>query len=343
MADTPGILPIYRMPAGTWRSGRGTSTLRLLILGPWVRRIPPGSPRNLIMPFHYDLLEAGLGISARPASGDDVRDSPFGGVLNLCDFRPPRYAATLPSGIELGLRPINDEIPAPLPTLKLAVLELAEMRSREVATLVHCQAGQSRSPTVVALYWMARDGVTWSDALNRLREIRPMIEPNRFFQTEPQRNTIVDAIRDFMAGDLGLLERARQQHAALIETLKQPQHDLALGIPGVSRLAERIFATPGPLMLDALTVPAVGLFVCAGTDTMERGLPGERGLHWRRAVVAGPALGTGLRRSEAPPQSVVDCNAIEPRRGPWRVRDRARRLILGRRPAMRPSSARSSP
>jgi hypothetical protein len=225
------------------------------------------------MPFHYDLLEPGLGISARPTSGDDVRDSPFGGILNLCDFRPPRYAGTLPSGIELVLRPINDEIPVPLPTLKLAVLELAEMRSRGVATLVHCQAGQSRSPTVVALYWMARDGVTWSQALNRLREIRPMIEPNRFFQTEPRRNTIIDAARDFMAGDQGVLQRARQQHAALIETLKQPQHDLVPGIAGVSRLADRIFATPGPLPLDALTVPAVGLFVFVGTDTMERGLP----------------------------------------------------------------------
>jgi hypothetical protein len=263
------------------------------------------------MPLHYDLLEPGLGISARPASGDDVRDSPFGGILNLCDFRPPRYAGTLPSGIELVLRPINDEIPVPLPTLKLAVLELAEMRSRGVATLVHCQAGQSRSPTVVALYWMARDGVTWSDALNRLREIRPMIEPNRFFQTEPRRNTIVDAVRDFMAGDQALLEQARQRHAALIETLKQPQHDLVLGmpggfpggIPGVSRLAERIFATPGPLMLDALTVPAVGLFVCAGTDTMERGLPGveqsSRVRHWEPAWVEDTACVEGRARFKA--------------------------------------------
>jgi Dual specificity phosphatase, catalytic domain len=112
------------------------------------------------MGLQYDLLEPGLALSAAPHSASDLADASFAAILNVCDFGTPRYARGLRPDIELVRRPINDEYPVPLPSLILATLELADLRRRGLTTLVHCNAGQSRSPSIVALYWMARDGLT---------------------------------------------------------------------------------------------------------------------------------------------------------------------------------------
>lgn len=47
--------------------------------------------------------------------------------------------------------------------------------------LVHCSAGISRSPTVVAAYLMRRQGMTLEDALGHIVLIRPQISPNAGF------------------------------------------------------------------------------------------------------------------------------------------------------------------
>lgn len=47
--------------------------------------------------------------------------------------------------------------------------------------LVHCVAGVSRSPTLVAAYLIQEMGMTTDEALARIRRVRPFIEPKRGF------------------------------------------------------------------------------------------------------------------------------------------------------------------
>ncbi len=179
------------------------------------------------MSLSFDLLEPGLGLSARPHAARDLDDTPFAAILNVADAEMPRYALGLSAGIELIRRPINDIYPEPLPRLVLPVLELAELRRRGVSTLVHCQAGVSRSPTVIALYWMARDGLDWDAAVARLVERRPIVEPNVYFSTDRNRARVVAAVRDFLAGSHDLLAAARIEREAFVRRLTERVPDPA--------------------------------------------------------------------------------------------------------------------
>jgi hypothetical protein len=84
------------------------------------------------MPFTYDQLEPGLALSAAPETSDELADVPFGAVLNVSDCRPPRYATGLHPGLLIVRWPFEDSIPAPLPFLTAAVLELADLRRRDI-------------------------------------------------------------------------------------------------------------------------------------------------------------------------------------------------------------------
>jgi hypothetical protein len=179
------------------------------------------------MALQYDLLEPGLALSAMPRSASDLADAPFAAILNVCDFGAPRYARGLRPDIELVRRPINDEYPVPLPSLILATLELADLRQRGLTTLVHCHAGQSRSPSIIALYWMARDGLTWEEAVGRVRARRDIVEPNRFFATDRRRDSIMRPVRAFLAGNAALLDAARQRRDDMVRSLQQREADPA--------------------------------------------------------------------------------------------------------------------
>ncbi|KAG6599622.1 Dual specificity protein phosphatase 1 [Phytophthora cinnamomi] len=50
--------------------------------------------------------------------------------------------------------------------------------------LVHCFMGRSRSATIVLAYLIAREALTLSDALNKLRAVRPQAQPNTGFYQE---------------------------------------------------------------------------------------------------------------------------------------------------------------
>lgn len=177
--------------------------------------------------FSFDLLESGLGLSGRPSSAGDLEGTPFRAVLNVCDFEPARYESGLSSSITVVRRPINDIYPVPLPYLTLATLELVDLRRREVPTLVHCQAGRSRSPTIIALYWMARDGIGWDEALARVVAGRSIVDPNLFFRSEPGREFILAEARALLGGDSEVLERARARRAALVQRFGNRPAELA--------------------------------------------------------------------------------------------------------------------
>jgi predicted protein tyrosine phosphatase len=50
--------------------------------------------------------------------------------------------------------------------------------------LIHCQAGISRSASVTIYYLMRKEGIDYDTALNQLRDIRPIVSPNRWFEKQ---------------------------------------------------------------------------------------------------------------------------------------------------------------
>ncbi|KAK4051081.1 tyrosine protein phosphatase yvh1 [Microbotryomycetes sp. JL221] len=61
---------------------------------------------------------------------------------------------------------------------------IANARMRSHGVLVHCQAGVSRSATLVAAYLMREMGLTADKAVQKIKKARPMIEPTDFFMLQ---------------------------------------------------------------------------------------------------------------------------------------------------------------
>ena len=59
-----------------------------------------------------------------------------------------------------------------------------EAKRNNSKVLVHCQAGVSRSPTIVIAYLMRQFGISTNDAFNKVREKRPIISPNIVFMSQ---------------------------------------------------------------------------------------------------------------------------------------------------------------
>lgn len=53
-----------------------------------------------------------------------------------------------------------------------------EAKKNNSKVLVHCQAGVSRSPTIVIAYLMRQFGISMNDAYNKVLQMRPIIAPN---------------------------------------------------------------------------------------------------------------------------------------------------------------------
>jgi protein-tyrosine phosphatase len=173
------------------------------------------------MTSRFDELEPGLTLSGTPEAVPAwwVR---FQAVVNVCDRATPEYARSLPPTVRLIHRPFEDSLPAPLPFLRAAVLELAECRAQGRATFVHCQAGQSRSPAVVALYWMGRDRIGWDEAIGRIRRSRPQVDPHPRLVGRRARHRVAAEVGAFLAGQTALLHSARADADALRDAHPAP-------------------------------------------------------------------------------------------------------------------------
>lgn len=59
-------------------------------------------------------------------------------------------------------------------------LEIIELhKSKNI--LVHCNAGVSRSATIVIAYLMSKDKISYEEAYEKVKQIRPCIKPNEGF------------------------------------------------------------------------------------------------------------------------------------------------------------------
>jgi dual specificity MAP kinase phosphatase len=59
-----------------------------------------------------------------------------------------------------------------------------EARKNNSKVLVHCQAGVSRSPTIVIAYIMKKYSLNLNEAYSKVREMRPIIAPNLIFMSQ---------------------------------------------------------------------------------------------------------------------------------------------------------------
>jgi len=121
---------------------------------------------------NYSRIEDGLYLGGR------IEEPPPGtrAVLNVCTYRDP-YKVEFHRW-----DPIIDAPPGPgIDWLRQQVAFIDEQRRAGRTVYVHCSAGISRGPTVMAAYLMWRDGVRRDDALEVLRKRRPVVEPNPTF------------------------------------------------------------------------------------------------------------------------------------------------------------------
>lgn len=61
---------------------------------------------------------------------------------------------------------------------------IKQARLHSNGVLVHCQAGVSRSTSLVAAYLMREMGLTTEQALQKIRKVRMQVEPTDFFMLQ---------------------------------------------------------------------------------------------------------------------------------------------------------------
>lgn len=61
---------------------------------------------------------------------------------------------------------------------------IADNRMHGRSVLVHCQAGVSRSTTLVAAYLMREMGLNVEQAVQKVRKVRQQVEPTDFFMLQ---------------------------------------------------------------------------------------------------------------------------------------------------------------
>lgn len=111
--------------------------------------------------------------------------------------------------------------------------------------LVHCAAGISRSPAVVAAYLMKRKGMTLRAALGQIVRARPCVSPNAGFMRqlrEMEREVYGRGGGGSLEDVVGELPRREKDRLALFER-EQPEAEPKLQ---GRRLRSRLVAHPGP-------------------------------------------------------------------------------------------------
>ena len=85
--------------------------------------------------------------------------------------------------------------------------------------LVHCSAGISRSPTVVAAYLMKRKGMSLKAALGQIIRVRPQISPNAGFLRQLKETEV--ELYGSSSLEVDELPKREKDRLALFEELKE--------------------------------------------------------------------------------------------------------------------------
>ena len=123
----------------------------------------------------------------------DVSSSRFdvleaNGIRNIIRLYPRSHHDDLEyhqNGIRIQSIPLEDSSSNKmLPCLDQVLPWLEELRSRQERVLIHCQAGVSRSTSIVLAYLMLRERLTLREAHGVVFYQRPIIQPNDGFSRE---------------------------------------------------------------------------------------------------------------------------------------------------------------
>jgi ADP-ribosyl-[dinitrogen reductase] hydrolase len=113
-----------------------------------------------------------------------LQDLPVGvdAVVSLCGV----HDDDLPAGVEqIDVRLIDDPHSEANPNLEFVLADtvrlIEQLRIEGRTVLLHCVAGQSRTPTVAALYGARRQSISGELALQAVTEIVPAVWPNDAF------------------------------------------------------------------------------------------------------------------------------------------------------------------
>ena len=113
-----------------------------------------------------------------------LRKLRIGAILNAADFDGDTqrlYTAEMPNVVYGGL-PIMDSSAYPIERHFLRTNEsIHSARRRGLNILIHCQAGISRSATLLLAYLLAASGCSLKQGLHILRRARPQVQPNPGF------------------------------------------------------------------------------------------------------------------------------------------------------------------
>jgi atypical dual specificity phosphatase len=123
----------------------------------------------------------------------DARDADHLSVSNPFGITAVVNVNTAPNdskrdGINYVHFPLGESCKVPPLRLEQVITTIGELiRTRKV--LIHCAAGSSRSPVVVALYMDIVGCKNFDDALSQLRELRPVVAPSKL---------IIDSARAYL-------------------------------------------------------------------------------------------------------------------------------------------------
>lgn len=90
-----------------------------------------------------------------------------------------------------------------------AALRTLRILRKNGTTLVHCGMGISRSPTIIALYWMAEGKVaTYEEGIETLKKMRPCVRPNNLVDERVLK--VVERLRREWAGTKVIVKEGRK-------------------------------------------------------------------------------------------------------------------------------------
>lgn len=140
-----------------------------------------------------------LGSEWNAANFEELRKNNVGYILNVTmeidNFFPESFTY-------MNIRVYDVESTDLLPHWKNTYMFINEARKNGQAVLVHCKMGVSRSASTVIAFLMKQQGWSLEQALNHVRERRPIVHPNESFFKQLQTYS-------------GILNASKQRHSAL--------------------------------------------------------------------------------------------------------------------------------
>jgi len=119
----------------------------------------------------------GLFLSGEPDESGPLIVRGIQNVLAVAQECPDWHLRGVP-GLRIAHVGFEDWVPMPRAQTTRVLRTLRELLQRG-PTLVHCGIGVSRSPSVIALYWIATGVVrTFAEGVARLQALRPCVAPN---------------------------------------------------------------------------------------------------------------------------------------------------------------------